>query len=169
MNLSALTLGQLVKELSPQVTRRLIRDAFLTGRHDLYLDLGDAGHLLLSAHPGRGRVLFAPLPEPALQDRLPWADHFLSKSGILSVQQVPNERIIEFSITKRDRIGGSTDVRLICELIGRYTNVIAVDAQSGKILGALRHISDRQNRMRTILPGRPYLPPRPSIAFLPRK
>ena len=166
MNLSALTLQKLVRELHPLVTRRLIRDAFLVGQRDLYLDLGESGRLLLSAFPGKGRALFAKPPEALQHTRTSWLDRYVYQAGIVALSQIPNERVIQFDIEKRDRLGSASQCRLICELIGRYSNVILVDTASGNILGALRPVSARQNRMREILPGRRYEPP-PALGRTP--
>lgn len=159
MNLSALTLQKLVRELHPLVMRRLIRDAFLVGQRDLYLDLGESGHLLLSAFPGKGRALFAKLPEALPHTRTSWLDRYVCQAGIVAISQMPYERVLQFDIEKRDRLGSASQCRLICELIGRYSNVILIDTATGNILGALRPVSARQNRMREILPGRCYEPP----------
>ncbi|MDP6038132.1 MAG: NFACT family protein [Candidatus Latescibacteria bacterium] len=159
MNLSPLTLRKLCDELRPQLDRRLIRDVYLSGQHDLFLDLGDAGHLQLSAHPGRGRVLLTEAPETNDRTRLPWADRYMQNAGIVAVDAVPHERILHLIVRKRDRLGTATDVRIICELIGRYANVILVDTQTDRILGALRQVHAKQNRIREIRPGKMYIPP----------
>ena len=159
MNLSPLTLQKLCDELRPQLDRRLIRDVSLSGRHDLFLDLGDAGHLQLSALPGRGRVILTRSPQISDCTRLPWADRYLHNAGIVAIEPVRHERILHLIARKRDRLGTATDVRIICELIGRYANVILVDTQTNKILGALRQVHARQNRVREIRPGKTYIPP----------
>ena len=160
MNLSPLTLQKLCDELRPQLDRRLIHDVYLSGQHDLFLDLGDVGHLQLSAHPGRGRVVLTQSP-PEIGDRtrLPWADRYIHNAGIVAIDPVPHERILHLIARKRDRLGTATDVRIICELIGRYANVILADTQTNKILGALRQVHAKQNRVREVRPGKTYIPP----------
>ena len=164
MNLSPLTLRRLCDELRPQIDHRLIRDVFLVDQRDLYLNLGDAGHLLLSAHPNRSCVVFA--QPPARRTRLPWADRYLRGGGIIGIEHIAHERIVHLVARKRDRIGTSTDCRLVVELIGRYANVILVHSATDKILGSLRSIRSRQNRVRAIYPGKTYQPP-PALARIP--
>ncbi len=164
MNLSPLTLRRLCDELRPQIDHRLIRDVYLADQHDLFLNLGDAGHLLLSAHPNRSRVVFA--QPPARHTRIPWADRYLRGAGILGIEHVVHERIVHLAVRKRDRIGSVTDCRMICELIGRYANVILVNDRTDRILGALRPTRTRQNRVREIRAGKTYQPP-PALDRIP--
>lgn len=161
MTLSALTLQQLTKELAPQVTRRLIREAFLTTNHTLYLNLGDIGHLCCSSHPNRSYLLLTDPTAPPLANQPTWLTHHLTKSGIVAISHIPNERIIHLTLSRQDRLGTESQYVLICELIGRHANVILTDANSNKILGAMRHTRTKDNQVRNILPGRPYQSPPP--------
>ena len=159
MNLSPLTLRGLCDELRPQIDHRLIRDVYLVGQRDLFLHLGDAGHLLLSAHPSRSCLMLTQPPIDAQRVRIPWADRYLRGAGIIGIEHVPHERIVHLVVRKRDRIGTTTDCRIICELINRYANVILVDIGTERIFGALRSVRARQNRVREISPGKFYQPP----------
>lgn len=159
MNLSPLTLRRLCDELQPQIDHRLIRDVYLVGQYDLYFYLGDAGYLLLSAHPGRSCLMLTQLPDDTQRVRIPWADRYLRGGGIIGIDHVPHERIVHLVVRKRDRIGTATDSRIICELINRYANVVLVDMRTERILGSLRSIRARQNRVREISPGKIYQPP----------
>ena len=159
MNLSPLTLRKLCDELRPQIDHRLIRDVYLVGQYDLYFYLGDAGYLLLSAHPGRSCLMMTQLPDNTQRVRIPWADRYLRGGGIIGIDHVPHERIVHIIVRKRDRIGTATDSRIVCELINRYANVVLVDMRTERILGSLRSIRARQNRVREISPGKIYQPP----------
>ena len=159
MNLSPLTLRKLCDELRPQIDHRLIRDVYLVGQYDLYFYLGDAGYLLLSAHPGRSCLMMTQLPDNTQRVRIPWADRYLRGGGIIGIDHVPHERIVHLVVRKRDRIGTATDSRIVCELINRYANVVLVDMRTERILGSLRSIRARQNRVREISPGKIYQPP----------
>lgn len=159
MNLSPLTLRKLCDELRCQIDHRLIRDVYLVGQYDLYFYLGDAGYLLLSAHPGRSCLMLTQLPDDTQRVRIPWADRYLRGGGIIGIDHIPHERIVHLVVRKRDRIGTATDSRIICELINRYANVVLVDMRTEQILGSLRSIRARQNRVREISPGKIYQPP----------
>lgn len=159
MNLSPLTLRKLCDGLRRQIDHRLIRDVYLVGQYDLYFYLGDAGYLLLSAHPGRSCLMMTQLPDNTQRVRIPWADRYLRGGGIIGIDHVPHERIVHLVVRKRDRIGTATDSRIVCELINRYANVVLVDMRTERILGSLRSIRARQNRVREISPGKIYQPP----------
>ncbi len=161
MTLSALVLQQLTKELAPQVTRRLIREAFLTNTHTLYLNLGDIGHLCCSAHPNKSYLLLTNPTEPPLSNQPTWLTHHLTKSGIVAISHIPHERIIHFTLSRQDRLGKESQYVLICEFIGRQANVILTDGSNNKILGAMRHTRAKDTQGRDILPGRPYQAPPP--------
>ena len=159
MNLSPLTLDRLCDELRPQVDHRLIRDAYLVGQRDLIFELGEAGQLTLSARQGRSCIVLTQATTDADPKRLPWVDRYVRGAGILSIDHVPYERIVHLTLRKRDRIGTTTDTRIICELIGRHANIILVDIKTEKILGALRSVNARKNRVREVRPGKIYQPP----------
>src|SRR5690606_18148552 len=78
---------------------------------------------------------------------------------VLGFDQPPWER----SVTMRVESFGSTEERverhLIFEIMGRHSNVILVDGQSGKIIDAMKRIPASQNSYREILPHREYVPP----------
>lgn len=159
MNLSALTLQQLVQELSPNVTRRLIREAFQTNKNTLFLNLGDVGHLCFSSHPTRSYIRFEEPDAKPLANQPNWLAHQVTKSGIVSITHVPNERIIILQLSKKDRLGTESEYKLVLELIGRHANAILMETQNNKILGALRHTQPKQSNSRVILPGRTYEAP----------
>lgn len=159
MNLSPLTLHRLCDELRPQIDHRLIRDVYLVGQYDLYFYLGDAGYLLLSAHPGRSCLMMTQPPADTQRVRIPWADRYLHGGGIIGIEHVSHERIVHLVVRKRDRIGTATDSRIICELINRYANIVLVDMRTEQIRGSLRSFRARQNRVRQISPGKIYQPP----------
>ncbi len=56
--------------------------------------------------------------------------------------------------------GTSREATLILELMGRLSNAILLD-QDNKILEAAKHLHPDRNRYRTVVPGRPYVPPPP--------
>lgn len=160
MNLSPITLQQLVKEIVPQVTRRLIRDAFILQNNALYLNLGEAGFLCCCAQPNRAHICFTEAPKVPQTDQPTWVTHHLVKSGITGIKAIPNERVVQLFLTNRDRYGSETLFLLTFEMMGRNPNLILSDAKTGKTFGALRHIKPKQDHAREILPGKTYtLPP----------
>ncbi len=84
----------------------------------------------------------------------------LSGAVLESIDQDGMERMITFTIQTRNEVGDRTTKKLIVELMGKHSNIMLVDGETGLILDSLKHISAAQNRHRTILPGHAYkLPP----------
>jgi predicted ribosome quality control (RQC) complex YloA/Tae2 family protein len=73
-----------------------------------------------------------------------------------AITQLPNERVLKIRFDHA-REGITT---LVIETIGRYSNIILLDAD-GIVLDALKRVSADINRARVILPRHPYAPPPP--------
>lgn len=80
---------------------------------------------------------------------------------ILSVSQPATERILSFHLETINEMGYSVNKRLICELMGKHSNLILIDEASGKIIDAIKRVSIDVNRYRQILPGMLYVSPPP--------
>ena len=159
MHLTYFTVRKLVDELQASLVKRRISNAFTAESTDLVLQVEGRGYLLLSASPQDGRVTMLEQPPEVKSAPPDWAERYLEKAQIEAVHQVPMDRIIEFALTKRDRLGGVTRTRLIAELTGRYANVILTGEPDGRVLGCMRNVTSNMSRAREILPGKPYRPP----------
>jgi predicted ribosome quality control (RQC) complex YloA/Tae2 family protein len=83
---------------------------------------------------------------------------------IESVETVNFDRIVRIAILGRNEMHDEVSMCLYVELMGRYSNIIAVDAD-GMITDAMRHIPPAENQLRAILPHLRYsLPPQTKIA-----
>ncbi len=80
-------------------------------------------------------------------------------SIIKSIKQVGLDRVIQFELESRDELGDQTTKILIVEIMGRHSNIILIDAETEQILDGIKHIPPSLSRFRTVLPGRPYIPP----------
>ncbi len=78
---------------------------------------------------------------------------------ITDISQVENERITYFDIETVNEMGYSVNKRLIAETMGKHSNLILIDTESGKIIDALKRLSIDVNRYRQILPGMLYVAP----------
>ncbi|MBW3622777.1 MAG: NFACT family protein [Armatimonadetes bacterium] len=144
--------------------RRASRDAQITkiyqpSSEEIYLHLraGSERHLLLlSVHPQRFRLHFIrespPNPASPPQFCMVLRKH-LEGARLAAVEPSGLERIARFRFERSD--GAHT---LVAEMMGKHSNLTLLDAE-GRILDSIKHVSGRINRVREILPGRPYLPP----------
>ena len=80
--------------------------------------------------------------------------HFMG-AKILSVAQPGFDRIAEFTISCYDEMGYPTEKKIVCEIMGKYANLIVLDAED-KIIAALKVIDFAASSVRQVLPGLKY-------------
>ena len=80
----------------------------------------------------------------------------LGGGRIKSISQKDTERIVEIDIQTTNELGFSTNKKLIIEIMGKHSNIILIDVESGKIIDCIKHISIDVNRIRQLLPGKMY-------------
>ena len=85
---------------------------------------------------------------------------YLESAKLSFVEQFENDRVINFGFVTRNELGDKLPLLLSLEIMGRYSNLILVDQETGKIIDTVKHVSMDQNRYRTLLPQATYrLPP----------
>lgn len=82
----------------------------------------------------------------------------LSRGKIVSINQPGLERILEIKFSCINELGDPEEKSLICEIMGKHSNLILVN-ESREILDAAKRIGHHLSRYREILPGRPYVAP----------
>ncbi len=87
---------------------------------------------------------------------------YVDGARLVAVRQPPWERILHLDFS-----GERGETRLIVETMDRRSNVILT--VQGDILDSLKRVGPDQNRYRTILPGRPYVPPPPQQKTRPEQ
>ncbi len=78
------------------------------------------------------------------------------------------ERIIVFDIEHLDEMGDRAVKKLVCELMGKYSNIILL-REDGTIIDSIKHISLSVSSVREVLPGREYFIPGSSNKINPFK
>ena len=68
------------------------------------------------------------------------------------------ERIVVFEIEHLDELGDLSRKRLVCELMGKYSNIILL-REDGTILDSIKHVGMLTSSVREVLPGRDYFIP----------
>ena len=77
-------------------------------------------------------------------------------SRIAEIRQKDSERIIEFVLETRNELGFTVARLLVFEIMGRHSNAILVDMETGKIVDGIKHVSLDASRARQVLPGKKY-------------
>ena len=156
------------------VTRAMVKelnDRILLGKIDkIYQPIRD--ELVINIHTKRGnKRLFASASSNA--PRLHFIDYntanpatpfafcmllrkHLSGGRIIAIKQKDCERIIEFSFETLNELGFTLGKKLIFEIMGKHSNIILVDTESGNIVDAIKRVSIDTSRARQVLPGMRY-------------
>ena len=73
------------------------------------------------------------------------------------MSQLSGDRLICISITALSELGDEKEKQLYFEAMGRHTNLTLVS--DGMIVDSIRHVTDDMSRVRTMLPGLPFIMP----------
>jgi predicted ribosome quality control (RQC) complex YloA/Tae2 family protein len=133
--------------------------------HDIVLNLraqGGSIKLLLSANPTFPRVHFTEQsflnPTEAPMFCMLLRKH--CEGGIIErIAQVGMERIIHMDVRQRDELGDISLKRIIIELMGRHSNIILLDPETGIMLDGIHHVTPSISSYRVIMPGFQYTEP----------
>lgn len=84
----------------------------------------------------------------------------ISGGRITSMEQLDFERAVKITIEARDEMGFLSEKNLICEIMGKFSNIILTDANM-KILGVVKPLDFTASEKRQLLPGMIYeMPPK---------
>ncbi len=83
----------------------------------------------------------------------------LGGAKLLHAVQMGYERIVRLTFSAYDEMGYVTEKHLICEIMGKYSNLMLLDVND-RILGVLRPVDFSTSRVRQVLVGMTYeMPP----------
>ena len=164
MPMDGLTLQFVARELNARLTKGRIDKVAQPEKDELVLTIRSQGEnhkLLLCASPNNARAhlttqsLSNPMEPPMFCMLM--RKHLLG-GHVLSIHQIGGDRVLHVEIENTDELGVLTTRTLILEIMGRHSNLIAVDMQ-GKIIDSIRHVGHDMSRVREVLPGLAYEPP----------
>lgn len=164
MPMDGLTLQFVARELNAKLAQGRIDKVAQPEKDELVLLIrsqGENHRLLLCDSPNNARAhitgqnLSNPMEPPMFCMLM--RKHLLG-GHVLSVRQLGGDRVLHIEIENTDELGILTPRTLILEIMGRHSNLIAVDAQ-GKIIDAIRHVDHDMSRVREVFPGLPYESP----------
>lgn len=127
--------------------------------------------LTVSASPDNCRVLLtderraSPTEAPVF---LMLMRKYMTGAHILSVSQPSMDRLIEFEVETYSELYDVIHLRLICEIMGRHSNIILVDGD-GCVVDAIRHVSPSVSSARLVLPHVKYEYPPSKVKLDPCK
>jgi predicted ribosome quality control (RQC) complex YloA/Tae2 family protein len=169
MYFDALTMAAVADELRGKVLGGRVQKVLLPASLSLGLEIyahRKRHYLLASAHTQEDRVHLA---SKKLRRGVETATPLLlllRKYGrgahIDRLEQPPFERVLHVGLDHHEH--GCTT--LVIEVMGRYSNIILVDA-GGVVMDCVKRVGPEMSRYRTILPGQPYRPPPPQEKLAP--
>ncbi|HZG77717.1 MAG TPA: NFACT RNA binding domain-containing protein [Paenibacillus sp.] len=164
MAFDGLVVRAVAHELQPFVGGR-IHKIHQPNEHDLVFTIRGQGvtrKLLLSANPTYPRFH---LTDRSFQNPLeaPMFCMLLRKyceNGVIeSIEQLGMERIVHFTVRQRDELGDIGVKRIVFELMGRHSNIILMDPETGAVLEAAHRVTPAISAHRIVAPGSAYVPP----------
>ena len=164
MALDGLVLHAIVHELQMVVGGR-INKIHQPNENDIVLHIRTQRQnvkLLLSANPTYPRVQMTEQVTMNPMDA-PMFCMLLRKhceNGVIEVvEQVGMERVIRLQIRHRDELGDMSVKSIVVEIMGRHSNIILLDPESGTILDGIHHVTPAISSYRVIMPGSSYVKP----------
>ena len=166
MSYDGFVTASVVRQLKNKVCGCRIDKIYQPEKEELLLQLHGSGakyRLLLSANGGNARVHLTENeysnPENPSAFCMLLRKHFQG-GKIADVKQLGSERIIEITIEHVNEMGFPVQKTLFIEIMGKHSNIIAVDNATGRIIDSIKRISPDISRVRQLLPGLAYvLPP----------
>lgn len=171
MPMDGFTLGLIAGELNRALSGGRIDRIVQPERDEIFLTIRNDGAnhvLLLSASAGCARAHLtttrknSPL-EPFNLCML-MRKHLMG-GRISDIRAIDCDRILEIEIEHLNELGDKTRKSIICEFMGKHSNLIFVNAD-GRIIDSARRISEAVSSVREVLPGLRYERP-PAHGKLP--
>ncbi len=160
-------LSACVYELKNQIIGAKIDKIYQPGREELVFNLRPEGRkenlkLLMSAGANTPRInlttltLQNPYVPPTFTQLL---RKHLQSARITNIEQLGFERACRIDFEARDDMNFKTRKTIVCEIMGKYSNIIFCDADM-KIISAIKIVDLTTSHKRQVLPGMIYeMPP----------
>ncbi|WP_066684031.1 Rqc2 family fibronectin-binding protein [Christensenella intestinihominis] len=172
MTLDGLTLHACVAELKERCADAKIQKVLMPGKEEVVLQLYSAGEgtlrLVLNADAGDCALYLTrntkenPKVPPVF---CMFLRKYLTGAHITGIEQRGLDRVVVFTLETKDELLHPITLRLIIEIMGKYSNIILTDAED-KILDSIRRVSVDMSSKRQVLPGARYENP-PQTKFDP--
>jgi len=173
MAIDGFTLYCMLPEMDAALRGRAVRDVVQHTRTEVVLRFRSRegepeAALLLSAHAVHARAhLVTRFPKQRESERPHFASvlvKHLMRARLTGVEQAGLDRILTFRFELDSQVPGAEPERrdLVVEMMGKHSNIILTNPETGRVIEPLTHVDERVNRYREVLPGVAYVPPPPS-------
>jgi predicted ribosome quality control (RQC) complex YloA/Tae2 family protein len=166
MSYDGFVTGAIVRELQQLIIDGKIEKIYQPEADELILHIHKKGtryRLYISVNSGHARLHLIEKddysnPKNPMSFCMLARKHFQG-GRIVRIEQIDSERIIEICVNRMNELGDAVEKKLIIEIMGKHSNIIALDSSTGKILDSIKRITLDVNRYRQLLPGLPYVSP----------
>ncbi len=165
MPLDGLFLYGICRELNDKLKLGRIEKIYQPAKEEIILTIskpGSKNRLVLNAGAENARVHLTgttrPNPVSPPMFCMLLRKH-LEGGRIIEFRQSGLDRVLDIRVDCRDELGQPLVKSLICEIMGRHSNIILVSRAGEVILDGIRRYSHSVSRHREVLPGRVYIPP----------
>ena len=165
MALDGAFLYAIKRELEPLVGGR-VEKVHQPSREEIIISIRTrqgSSKLYISANAGSARVCVTEAPADNPQTPPMFCmllRKHLGSGKLIAVRQDGLERILFLDFECVNELGDVVTVTLACEIMGRCSNLIAVN-HDGKVIDSIKRVDEAMSRERMVLPGMRYtLPPR---------
>lgn len=164
MPLDAVALGAIAHELSEELVGAKIEKIHQPERDELLLLIkgnGFSRKLVISANSANARIhlVDAGKENPAVPPMFCMLlRKHLTGGRIQSIKRLDFERVLDIEILCRNELGDLTTRHLLCEIMGRNSNIIFID-ENKRIIDSVKHVDLTVSSLRNILPGLMYVMP----------
>lgn len=162
MTLDGLTLYTCVAELQEKCRDAKIQKVLMPGKEELVFQLYSAaeGTLRLTISADAGDCSLYLTSHTKENPKVPPAfcmflRKYLTGAHIADITQRGLDRVVVFTLETKDEMLHPITLRLIVEIMGKYSNIILVNAEN-RILDSIRRVSVDVSSKRQILPGAVY-------------
>ena len=165
------TLNAVAAELSDKLSGGKIRRICQPERDEITLSVYNGRTnllLVISANPNSPRIHLTttkkenPYAAPPL---LMILRKHIGSAVIKGISTVAGDRIVEIKLSARNEMFDDEEFYLVCELMGRYSNLILLD-KDRRILDSLYKLIPDEKQKRQIMIGARYLPPEQAKTFI---
>lgn len=165
MALDGILLHKIVPEIAESLPARIQKIYEISKTEVLFQIHGAKGKqkLLISCHSVYNRMLITERNYPTPKEPSNFVmllRKYLEGAAIESIEQMGLDRWCIMKLRRRNALGDLETMRISIELMGKYANLILINAD-GKIVDALKRIPPFENSRRLIQPGVDFVPTPP--------
>ncbi len=166
MPFDGLAIRAISRELNALLVDSRIDKIYQPEKDELVFSLrrprGGTLRLVISANPKWARIHITEQRKPNPSQPTAFCmllRKYLEGGKIKEIKQIGMERIIRIRIEALNDFREWQDKVLFCEFMGRHSNIILVNPESGLILDAIKRVSSEISSLREVLPGKEYVVP----------